>query len=257
MAGSIIFHRCVVPLCFVVLVVAWADDRIFLTEEDERRWNTPPELIPEQVMKESDTKARSLSVSNAGNNAHSFGFQVGPEGVSYSQSNSFGRPLSQTSGVISQSQSVSFAAGLTGIAGALSFSQYYPVYGNQGNVGFGSGTSSSSSSATSSVGSTHSSSSSPHVVTIGPSKGMPVRFPGQNQHRPIWTNIRPNINNNGPSRIPKLEIEVKPHQHEQKENRFNPIELGISMQETRLNNNRPTIQIHKWRPSNDEIFNNR
>lgn len=99
--------------------------------------------------------------------------------------------------VISQSQSVSFAAGLTGIAGALSFSQYYPVYGNQGNVGFGSGTSSSSSSATSSVGSTHSSSSSPHVVTIGPSKGMPVRFPGQSQHRPIWTNIRPNINNNG------------------------------------------------------------
>lgn len=92
---------------------------------------------------------------------------------------------------------MSFAAGLTGIAGALSFSQYYPVYGNQGNVGFGSGTSSSSSSATSSVGSTHSSSSSPHVVTIGPSKGMPVRFPGQNQHRPIWTNIRPNINNNG------------------------------------------------------------
>lgn len=99
--------------------------------------------------------------------------------------------------VISQSQSVSFAAGLTGISGALSsVSQYYPVYGNQGNVvGFGSGTSSSSSSVSSSVGSTHS--SSPHVVTIGLTKGMPVRFPGQSQHRPIWTNIRPNINNNG------------------------------------------------------------
>lgn len=102
---------------------------------------------------------------------------------------------------ISQSQSVSFAAGLTGIAGALSVSQYYPVYGNQGNVvSFGSGTSSSS--AASSAGSTHSSSSSSsssssHVVTIGPAKGMPVRFPGQSQHRPIWTNIRPNINNNG------------------------------------------------------------
>ncbi|XP_006621365.1 uncharacterized protein LOC102674091 [Apis dorsata] len=257
MAGSI-FHRCVVPLCFVVLVVAWADDRVFLTEEDERRWNTPPELIPEQVIKESDAKARSLSVSSAESNAHSFGFQVRPEGVSYSQSNSFGRPLSQTSGVISQSQSVSFAAGLTGIAGALSVSQYYPVYGNQGNVvSFGSGTSSSTSSAASSAGSTHSFSSSPHVATIELVKGMPVRFPGQSQHRPIWTNIRPNINNNGPSRIPKLEIEVKPHQYEQKENRF-PIDLSISTQETKLNNNRPTIQIHKWRPSNDdEIFNNR
>lgn len=255
MAGSI-FHRCVVSLCFVVLMVAWADDRVLLTEEDERRWNTPPELIPEQVNKESDAKARSLSVSNAGNNAHSFGFQASPEGVSYSQSNSFGRPLSQTSGVISQSQSVSFAAGLTGISGALSsVSQYYPVYGNQGNVvGFGSGTSSSSSSVSSSVGSTHS--SSPHVVTIGLTKGMPVRFPGQSQHRPIWTNIRPNINNNGPSHTPKLEIEVKPY--EPKETHFNPIELDISTQKTRLNNNKPTIQIHKWRPSNDdEIFNNR
>lgn len=100
--------------------------------------------------------------------------------------------------VISQSQSVSFAAGLTGIAGALSVSQYYPVYGNQGNVvSFGSGTSSSTSSAASSAGSTHSFSSSPHVATIELVKGMPVRFPGQSQHRPIWTNIRPNINNNG------------------------------------------------------------
>lgn len=78
----------------------FTDDRVLLTEEDERRWNTPPELIPEQVIKESDAKARSLSVSSAESNAHSFGFQVRPEGVSYSQSNSFGRPLSQTSGYV-------------------------------------------------------------------------------------------------------------------------------------------------------------
>lgn len=76
----------------------FTDDRVLLTEEDERRWNTPPELIPEQVIKESDAKARS--VSSAESNAHSFGFQVRPEGVSYSQSNSFGRPLSQTSGYV-------------------------------------------------------------------------------------------------------------------------------------------------------------
>lgn len=62
----------------------------------------------------------------------------------------------------------------------------------------------------------------------------------------------------GPTRIPKLQIDVKPYQPEQKENRFNPIELDISTQGTRLNNNKPTIQVHKWRPINDdEIFKNR
>lgn len=84
------------------------DDRVLLTEEDERRWNTPPELIPEQVIKTSDAKdGRSLSIPittninvNAGNNAHSLSFQVGPEGASYSESNSFNRPLSQASGYV-------------------------------------------------------------------------------------------------------------------------------------------------------------
>lgn len=85
---------------YVHIELRSTDDRVLLTEEDERRWNTPPELIPEQVNKESDAKARSLSISNVENNAHSFGFQASPEGVSYSQSNSFGRPLSQTSGYV-------------------------------------------------------------------------------------------------------------------------------------------------------------
>lgn len=84
------------------------DDRASLTKEVERRWNTPPELIPEQLIKASDMKnGRLLSIPittninvNAGNNAHSLGFQVGPEGVSYSESNSFNRPLSELAGYV-------------------------------------------------------------------------------------------------------------------------------------------------------------
>ena len=99
---------------FLPLNVSWRDvshsidDRALLTEENERRWNTPPELIPEQLIKTSDVKSgRSLSIPittninvNAGNNAHSLGFQLVPEGVSYSESNSFDHPLSEASGYV-------------------------------------------------------------------------------------------------------------------------------------------------------------
>ncbi|XP_033307386.1 uncharacterized protein LOC117209430 isoform X1 [Bombus bifarius] len=267
MARSIFY---VVPLCFVLLV-AWADDRVLLTEEDERRWNTPPELIPEQLIKTSDVKSgRSLSIPittninvNAGNNAHSLGFQLVPEGVSYSESNSFGHPLSAASGGVSQSQSVSFSAGLTGIAGAVSeaASQYYPIYGNVGNVnsqvfGFDSAAATSSgstqnghatSSAASSVGFAHSSATS-SIGAVRPSQGTTIRFPGQNQNRPMWSNIRPNNNkNNGhhPPRMPKLDIEVKPH----RENNRGTIKLHVSTHETKWDDDQPKIHIHKWQPS--------
>ncbi|XP_043516034.1 uncharacterized protein LOC122531847 isoform X1 [Frieseomelitta varia] len=247
MARNILY---VVPLWFVLLVT-WADDRVLLTEENERRWNTPPELTPpEQVIKTSNAKSgRSLSIPittnihvNAGNNAHSLGFQLRPEGVSYSESNSFNHPLSGASGSISQSQSVSFSAGLTGISGAVSgaVSQHYPVYGNQGNmnsqVGFGSAAASSSGNQNN------------HATSaITSSKGMTIRFPGQSQNRPIWTNIRPNNNNNGhhPSRMPKLNITVKP----QREQNRGPIKLHVSAHGTRWNDNQPKIHIHTWQPN--------
>ncbi|CAD1479834.1 unnamed protein product, partial [Heterotrigona itama] len=214
-------------------------DRVFLTEENERRWNTPPELIPEQLIKTSNAKnGRSLSIPittninvNTGNNAYSLGFQLRPEGVSYSESNSFNHPLSGASGSISQSQSVSFSAGV---------SQHYPTYGNQGNinsqtVGFGSAAASSSSS-----------NQNGHATSaIMSSKGMIIRFPGQSQNRPIWTNIRPNNNNNNghhSSRMPKLNITIKP-QHEQN---HGPIKLHVSAHGTRWNDNQSKIHIHKW-----------
>ncbi|XP_020720558.2 uncharacterized protein LOC100649218 isoform X3 [Bombus terrestris] len=237
MARSIFY---VVPLCFVSLV-AWADDRALLTEENERRWNTPPELIPEQLIKTSDVKSgRSLSIPittninvNAGNNAHSLGFQLVPEGVSYSESNSFDHPLSEASGSVLQSQSVSFSAGLTGIAAATS----------SGSTQNGHATSS----AASSVGFVHSSATS-SIGAVRPSQGTIIRFPGQNQNRPMWSNIRPNNNkNNGnnPPRMPKLDIEVKPH----RENNRGTIKLHVSTHETKWDNNQPKIHIHKWQPS--------
>lgn len=67
--------------------------------------------------------------------------------------------------------------------------QHYHVYGNQGNinsqaVGFGSVAASS------------------HATSaITSSKGMTIQFPGQSQNRPIWTNIRPNNNNNGNTNV--------------------------------------------------------
>ncbi|KZC05237.1 hypothetical protein WN55_08844 [Dufourea novaeangliae] len=242
------------------------DDRALLTE-DERRWNTPPELIPEQVIRQPYTKnGRSLSIPitaninlNTGNNAHSLGFQVGPEGLSYSESNSFNHPA------ISQSQSVSLAAGATGIAGsaAQSVGQYHPVHGNQGNVnsnsfGFGNTAASSSgavqnghvaTAASSSVGSLHSSASS-SAGSIGHSGGTHIRFPNGNQGQPTWTNIRPNHNSNDrqPSNQPKLEIDVKPHRGHREQNRESII-LHVTPHRPQWENRRPIIRVHKWHPS--------
>ncbi|XP_076752412.1 uncharacterized protein LOC143424308 [Xylocopa sonorina] len=256
-----------VLLC-VALFVVWADDRVLLTEEDERRWNTPPELIPEQVMTMHDVKnGRSFSIPittninvNAGSAAHSLGFQVGPEGISYSESNSFNHPH-QMNGGFSQSQSVSFAAGLTGIAGAASgaTSQRHPIYGNQGNVNsqalsFGSAAASSSGSvqnghastiAASAIGSAHSSASTAAGAVQFP-QAMTIRFPGQSQNRPVWTNIRPNHNNNvqNPMRTPKLEIEVRPNREQNRK----PM-LHISAHESTWNSRQPKIHIHKWQPN--------
>ncbi|XP_015438395.1 PREDICTED: uncharacterized protein LOC107193463 [Dufourea novaeangliae] len=288
MAGSGHF---IVSLCVVFLTAA-ADDRALLTE-DERRWNTPPELIPEQVIRQPYTKnGRSLSIPitaninlNTGNNAHSLGFQVGPEGLSYSESNSFNHPYvftidetrkrmqdvteivgtEEEPKAISQSQSVSLAAGATGIAGsaAQSVGQYHPVHGNQGNVnsnsfGFGNTAASSSgavqnghvaTAASSSVGSLHSSASS-SAGSIGHSGGTHIRFPNGNQGQPTWTNIRPNHNSNDrqPSNQPKLEIDVKPHRGHREQNRESII-LHVTPHRPQWENRRPIIRVHKWHPS--------
>ncbi|XP_076637470.1 uncharacterized protein LOC143349806 [Colletes latitarsis] len=245
---------CIVPVC-LVLLVAWADDRAFLAGENERRWNTPPELIPEQVNEKSDVKnERSLSIPitaninlNTGNNAHSLGFQVGPEGFGYSESNSFSHPT------VSQSQSLSFAAGPSGVAGSISqaaVNQYYPVHGNQGNLnnqapGFVNGAAASSSGTVQNGHATSSASSSAGTIIL--SEGMHIRFPEQGHRQPIWTNIHPNHNNNGPhaSRVPKLDITIEPQQHQRRE----PIMLHISTQQTQWENRKPTVHIRKWHPT--------
>nr|XP_033325422.1 uncharacterized protein LOC117219950 [Megalopta genalis] len=253
----------IVSLC-VVCLVAWADDRVPLTE-DERRWNTPPELIPEEVIKGSNAKnGRSLSIPitaninlNTGNNAHSLGFQVGPGGLSYSESNSFNNPL------ISQSQAVSLAAGSSGTTGSTvhAVDQHQPDYNNQGHANrpsFGVSAAASSSAsvqngqvstaAASSVSSSHSTASS-NAGNTG--RGMKIRFPGQNNRYPIWTNIRPN-NNNGhrPSSQPKLEIDVRPSTVHREKN-GGPVILEITSHPTQQQNRRPTVHVRKWYPSDN------
>ncbi|XP_031830669.2 uncharacterized protein LOC116426188 [Nomia melanderi] len=258
-----------IVLLSVVISVAWTDDRTLLTEEEERRWNTPPELIPEEVIKSNMKNGRSLSIPitaninlNTGNNAHSLGFQVGPGGVSYSESNSFNQPI------MTQSQSVSLAAGSAGISGSVSqaVGQYYPVHNIQGNVNrpslaINAATSSSTSTqnghattaAASSVGSLHTSTSST-AGNIRPIQGTIVRFPGQNNRYPMWTNVRPNHNNNGrkPSNQPKLEIDVKPHMPHQKKNN-GPVVLEITSHQIQPQNRRPMVHIYKWYPRAEDV----
>ncbi|XP_076662399.1 uncharacterized protein LOC143365782 isoform X2 [Halictus rubicundus] len=245
------------------------DDRVPLGE-DERRWNTPPELIPEEVIKGSNAKSgRSLSIPitaninlNTGNNAHSLGFQVGPEGLSYSESNSFNHPL------LSQSQAASLAVGPSGISGstAQAVGQQYPIYSNQGHansqsLSVNAAASSSASvqngqiatSAASSVSSSQSSASS-NAGNTGRGQGTKIRFPEQNNRYPVWTNIRPN-NNNGrrPPTQPKLEIDVKPNRGHRVQN-GGPIVLEITSHPTQQPQRRPMVHVRKWHPSDNARF---
>ncbi|CAK9811014.1 hypothetical protein ANTPLA_LOCUS6774 [Anthophora plagiata] len=227
MTGNVFY---IVPLYFVLLVVL-ADDRVLLTEVDERRWNTPPELIPEQVIKTTDTKyERSLSIPITTDiNVQTLGFQLGPEGISYSENNSFNRPLFQPSRDISQNESVPFAIG----SAVMHDNQARSIQTGHATV------------AVSSTGSLNFPVPSISTNTAFSYGMTTIRFPGHN--RPTWTNIRPNHNNNGqhPPRMPKLDIEVKPH----REQNHRPITLHISAHEMQWNNRQPKIHIHKWQPS--------
>lgn len=114
---------------------------------------------------------------------------------------------------ISESQSVSFAAGPGGVSGAVAQAagQHHLVHGDQGNVnsqGFGFGNAAASSpgvvqighvasAAASSAGSAHSSASS-SAANAGHSQGTNIRFPGQSHHTQLtWTNVHSNHNTNG------------------------------------------------------------
>lgn len=76
---------------------AFLDDRIVFNEEDERRWNTPPELTPEPIEKSRSAGGQqgrflpfsaSFSLSAGENNAHSLSVGANNGGVSLSQSTS-------------------------------------------------------------------------------------------------------------------------------------------------------------------------
>ncbi|KAH0567309.1 sericin 1-like [Cotesia glomerata] len=130
-----------------VLSVALAD-RVYFQEEG-RRWNTPPELIPvgssrNQNENNSDgPQARflpftaSFTLNTGANNAHSLSVGGSDEGISLSQSQSSSSSLFENSRPgISASQSTSFSAGLAGISAsdANAFNLNHPIFGgNSGN----------------------------------------------------------------------------------------------------------------------------
>ncbi|XP_046421192.1 uncharacterized transmembrane protein DDB_G0289901-like [Neodiprion fabricii] len=211
-------------LCFAGTL---ADDRIFFNAEDERRWNTPPELIPESVGKSkvapADPQGRflpfsaSFSLSAGENNAHSLNVGANDGGVSLSQSasqaDSFGSFGGKGPG-LSASQSSSFSAGLTGISASDSnaFNLNHPIFGgtsqaNSNSFSLGEATATShggannghatsgaqsnvggvSSGATSGAGGGHSSAGG---------EASAFEYQGHRQGRPIWTNFGPNTEPN-------------------------------------------------------------
>ncbi|XP_043496336.1 uncharacterized protein LOC122520290 isoform X1 [Polistes fuscatus] len=265
-----------------VIVLTRADDRVHFNDEHEKRWNTPPELTPEQVTrKKAETingraEARFLPFSasfniNAGqDNSEALQLGAGLGGISVSQSSSFSQAAANSFGntgsSLSASQSSSFAAGLAGISAsdANSFNVNHPVFGGQSNSNsnsFSVGQASASSQANAqngqassgsqaSIGSVHSSASTGSNVQVL-SDGLILGQP-QGPRKPVWTNIGPNHDFPGHpiSNRPTLTIQEAPITNGQKR----PITLTLGGYDSRWQQSRPQLETNEWYPNGGTNF---
>ncbi|KAL2742094.1 putative transmembrane protein [Vespula maculifrons] len=278
-----LLFRCFFPLFFFLLFsFISADDRVHFNDEQEKRWNTPPELTPEQVSRKKPetingrAEARFLPFSasfslNAGqDNSKALQLGAGLGGISVSQSSSFSQAeansFGNTGSSLSSSQSSSFAAGLTGISAsdANSFNVNHPVFGGQSNANsnsFSVGQASASSQANAqngqassgsqaSIGSVHSSASSGSNVQAL-SDGLIIGQP-QGPRKPVWTNIGPNHDFPGHpiSNRPTLTIQEAPITTQQKR----PITLTLGGYNPRWQQGRPQLQVNEWHPNGEVNF---
>ncbi|KAI4494133.1 hypothetical protein M0802_009167 [Mischocyttarus mexicanus] len=266
--------KCLLLIFSTIVVLTRADDRVHFNDEHEKRWNTPPELTPEQVTrKKAETingraEARFLPFSaslniNAGqDNSEALQLGAGLGGISVSQSSSFSQAAANSFGntgsSLSASQSSSFAAGLSGISAsdANSFNANHPVFGGQSNSNsnsFSVGQASASSQANAqngqassgsqaSIGSVHSSASSGSNIQVL-SDGLILGQP-QGPRKPVWTNIGPNHDFPGHpiSNRPTLTILEAPITNEQKR----PITLTLGGYDSRWQQSRPQLEANEW-----------
>ncbi|XP_014482067.1 PREDICTED: uncharacterized protein LOC106748243 isoform X2 [Dinoponera quadriceps] len=253
-----------------VLSFAQADDvRAHFRNEHERRWNTPPELTPESVVKMSsngEPQARLLSLIpvtatiglNAGrNNAHSVSLGASLDGISLSESNSYDHPagFGNDGSPVSVSKSTTVAAGLSGIstAGAKAYSNGNDAKTESHSLSFGEAAATSFgvvengravTSAASSVGASQSSAVSgvSQEQSFSQAGAINVRYP----NRPTWSNVGPsNEYNDRRFGRPTLTVS-RPHDERR------PM-LIIEAHDTSNRQQTPTIHIHKWRP-NQRVF---
>ncbi|EZA61284.1 hypothetical protein X777_11991, partial [Ooceraea biroi] len=220
--------------------------------EHERRWNTPPKLTPESVVKMSsreDPQTRflslipvtaTLSLNTGHNNAHSVSLGASLDGISLSESNSYNHPggYGVDGSPVSVSKSTSLSAGFSGIstAGAKAYSDGNNAKTESHSHSFGQATASAFgvvesgqaiTGAASSVGSSQSSAAS------GINR---ERFFSQYPNRPIWNRRfdRPTL------------IISQPHSGTRPS-------LNIDAHDTSGREQRPRIHIYKWQP-NHRVF---
>ncbi|XP_012231269.1 uncharacterized protein [Linepithema humile] len=235
------------------------------TQEHERRWNTPPELTPESVVKISNDEkfqTRLLSLSpvtatfslNAGdNNAHSVSLGASLDGVSLSESNNYNHPTGHgiDGSSVSVSKSTTLSAGLSGIstAGAEAYNKGNNAKTESHSLSFGQASATSFGAiengqaitgASSSVGASQSSAIAND--NRGQSFSQASAISTQYQNRPTWSNVGPsNEYNDRRFGRPTLTIS-KPY-----DGRRPTLNIGIA--DIHRREQRPTIHIYKWRPN--------
>ncbi|XP_025988571.2 uncharacterized protein LOC105196359 isoform X2 [Solenopsis invicta] len=232
-------------------------------DEHERRWNTPPKLTPESVVKmlndeEPQTRLLSLipltatvSLNAGNNNAHSVSLGASLDGVSLSKSNSYSHPTGYgiDGSSVSASKSETISAGLSGIstAGAEAYNNGNNVKTESHSFSFGQATATSFGAiesgqaitgAASSVGISQSSTTSGNRRQFSQAAAVNTRYPC----RPTWSNIGPN-NGYNDQRFNRPTLTISKPCDEARPT------LNIYAPDTFRREQKPTINIYKWQPN--------
>ncbi|KAF7990292.1 hypothetical protein HCN44_000097 [Aphidius gifuensis] len=257
---------------FLTLNFVSTVERKNYNSDNEKRWNTPPELIPEalsdmiKIQHSSQPRflpfSASFTVNSGSSNSHSLSIAGTNNGISLSQSQSMASSAFENVGsTLSTSQSSSFSAGLSGLSSSNSNAFNLNQFGGQSNVNsnsFAIGQASSSSngkinnnnqavsSAQSSVGSWNSATAS-GLGGSGAAVGSSYEENNKRRGKPSWTNISPNYNVGGVYMTPGGEYSGRGGFYGGHDNR--PLRLDIDVDDSQYQQTRPTVLISDYRPS--------
>ncbi|XP_012536120.1 uncharacterized protein LOC105836557 [Monomorium pharaonis] len=229
-------------------------------DEYEQRWNTPPQLTPESVIKMLDNKepqtrllslipvTATVSLNAGNNNAHSVSLGANLDGISLSESNSYNHPTGYgiDGSSVSASKSTTVSAGLSGISSAAAgaYSKGNNVKTESHSFSFGQATAASFGAIESGQAITGAASSAgtSQSSTTGRQFSQAAAVNARHPCWPTWRNVDPS-NGFSDQRFNRPTVTITKPCDETRPT------LNIYAPGTSRHEQKPTIHIYKWQPN--------